>query len=125
MTRKNAVAAVAVLIVLLVAATASAGLLVFQTLAAPTSVSAGAATAVGTLERKTISIEGTFTATYQVQISLDTSATPAAASWQNEGAALTTAGTLEVTKPAAWVRLNCTAYTSGTPTARVAGVSRL
>jgi hypothetical protein len=125
MTRKHAAAAAVAIAALFYAAAVSAGTLVFQTLAAPVSVAAGAATAVGTLERKTVSVEGTFTATYQVQISLDTSASPAATSWQNEGAALTTAGTLEVTKPAAWVRLNCTAYTSGTPTARVAGVSRL
>lgn len=100
-------------------------ILQFESLTLPTSVSAGAAAPVGGVERKTVSIEGSFTATYQIQISLDTSNAPAATSWQNEGAALTTAGTLEISKPCAYVRANCTAYTSGTPTGRIAGVSRL
>jgi len=93
----------------------------FSQLAAPVSVTAGAANDMSGFSSATVSIEGTFTATYQVQISLDNSASPASASWQNEGAALTAAGTLAITKPCAWVRLNCTAYTSGTPTARLAG----
>lgn len=98
--------------------------LLFPALAAPTSVAAGAATgAIG--ERKTVSIEGAFSATYQVQVSLDNSASPAAASWQNVGAALTAAGVLEISLPCAWVRLNCTAYTSGTPTARLCVISSL
>lgn len=97
----------------------------FLSLAVPTSVVAGAATPVGTLERKTVSLESVGTATYQVQISLDTSNAPASTSWQNEGAALTASGTLEVSKPCAWIRLNCTAYTNGTPTGRIAGMNRL
>lgn len=115
----------ALLATALLSATAYAGILSFLSLAVPTSVAAGAATAVGTLERKTVSLESVGTATYQVQISLDTSATPAAASWQNEGTALTASGTLEITKPAAWIRVNCTAYTNGTPTGRIAGINRL
>jgi hypothetical protein len=109
----------------LASAGAFAGNLQFLSLTVPTSITAGAATAVGALERKTVSIESVGSATYQVQISLDTSATPASSSWQNEGVALTASGTLEVTKPAAWIRINCTAFVSGTPTGRIAGINRL
>src|SRR5579884_2524414 len=97
----------------------------FGTMTVPTSVTAGTAQAVGNLERKCFTLESVGTATYQLQISLDSSASPAAASWQNEGAALTAAGALEVTKPCAWARWNCTAYTSGTPTGRFAGLQRV
>lgn len=114
---------------LLASAIAYAGTLSFQTFTSatyvPVSVAAGAAISVGNLERKTITLESVGTATYQVQISLDTGNAPAAASWQNEGAALTASGSLEITKPCAWLRLNVTAYTSGTPTLRVAGINRL
>lgn len=92
----------------------------------PASVAAATSfVAVGALERKTLTLESVGTATYQVQISNDPSNAPAAASWQNEGAALTAAGSLEITKPCAWIRINTTAYTSGTPIMRVSGVSRL
>lgn len=116
-------------LVLLLSAVAAAGSLSFQTFTTaafvPVSVAAGSPISVGTLERKTVTLESVGTATYQVQISLDTSATPAAASWQNEGTALTTSGSLEISKPCAYLRLNVTAYTNGTPTLRVAGVNRL
>jgi len=87
-----------------------------------TSAIAGAATTTGALDRKTVTVESIGTGTYQVQITLDTTTPPAAASWQNEGTALTASGSLEVTKPCAWVRLNCTSYVSGTPVGRLAGV---
>jgi hypothetical protein len=93
----------------------------FLSLAVPTSVSAGAATAVSNMDRKTLSIESIGTATYQPQISLDTTSPPASSSWQNEGAAISTNTAVEIDKPAAWVRLNCTAYTNGTPVGRIAG----
>lgn len=116
------------MLVLLVG-TAVAGTLSFQTFSGatfvPVSVTTGAPVAVGSLERKTVTLENVGTETIQVQISLDTSASPAAASWQNEGAALTASGSLEISKPCAWLRLNVTAWTSGTPTLRVAGISRL
>ena len=93
-----------------------------SSVAVPTSVVAGAATAVGNLGRKTVSIEGTFTATYQVQITLDDGASPAAASWMNEGAALTAPGAIEISKICAAVRVNCTAHTSSSsPVGRVSG----
>lgn len=114
---------------LLLAGIAYAGTLSFQTFTTaafvPVSVAAGSPISVGALERKTVTMESIGTATYQVQISLDTSNAPAAASWQNEGAALTASGSLEITKPCAWLRLNVTAYTGGTPILRVAGINRL
>lgn len=92
-------------------------------IAAPTSVAAGAPTSVSMYEDKTVTLENPGTATYQLQISCDSSASPAATSWINEGAPLTAAGALEVTKPCQWVRWNCTAFTNGAPTSRVAGVT--
>lgn len=94
----------------------------FLTVDVPTGVAAGAATPVGGCNGFTVSIEGAFTATYQLQISLDNSSAPAAASWFDEGAALTADGAVQVTKQAAWARWNCTAFTSGAPTGRLAGV---
>lgn len=98
-------------------------MLLTNTIAAPTSIAAGAGTPVGSLNGLTVSLEGTFTATYQLQISLDPSATPAASSWINEGTALTASGTLQVTKQCEWARWNCTAYTSGAPASRLAGAA--
>lgn len=101
----------------------------YSILAAPTSVAAGAAVDARSMERKTVVVEGTFTATYQVQISLDLANPPGSTTWVNEGTAITngtgTGGSVEVGKPCAWVRLNCTAYTSGTPTARLSGFTVL
>ena len=98
----------------------------FSQLAAPVSVAAGAATDVTGFYTFTVSVEGNSGATYQVQISLDNSSSPASGSWQNEGSAFTSAnGTLLVSKPCAWVRINCTAYASGTPTCRVAGITQV
>lgn len=112
----------------LLTSSALAATLAFQTYTTaayvPVSVAAGSPIPIGTLERKAIALEGVGTATYQVQLSLDSSVTPASTSWQNEGAALTTSGTLEITKPAAWLRLNVTTYTNGTPTLRVVGLQR-
>jgi hypothetical protein len=113
---------------LLLSAVAAAATLSFASYSGstyiPASVAAGAAIPVGSLNPVTVSMESNGTATYQIQISLDNSGTPAAASWQNEGTALTAAGSLAITKPCAWLRVNTTAYTSGTPTLRVAGLSR-
>lgn len=96
----------------------------------PTSVVAGGAVSCDNMERKTITMEGAFTATYQLQMSIKTplslpnGAPPGAAdtSWINVGAALTAAGFIEMSAPAAWLRWNCTAYTSGTPASELAGI---
>ncbi len=91
-------------------------------IAVPTSQAAGAATNCGALDDKTVTLESVGTATYQLQISLDTTNPPASASWQNEGSPFTNAGgTIQVTKPCEWMRFNCTSYGSGTPTGRLLG----
>lgn len=84
--------------------------------AVPASVTAGAMCDVSDLERKCVYLTGTFVATVQIEISSD------GTNWVNEGAALTTAGTLEITKPARYLRANTTAFTSGTPAAQVVGI---
>lgn len=94
----------------------------FSRMPLPTSVTVGAPVACEAMVEKTVSVEGTFTATYQIEISLDPANPPAASSWTAKGAALTAAGSLYVQEPCAWVRANCTAYTSGTPSGKVAGV---
>lgn len=91
-------------------------------LAVPTSVAAGSPVDCRAVEAKTVAITGTFTATYQVQISCDPSDSPASTSWTNVGSALTAAGNLFVQQPCTWLRINCTAYTSGTPTGLVASM---
>lgn len=93
--------------------------------AIPGSATAGAGVYVGKLNGFTASLEGAFTGTYQLQISLDTAATPAAASWLNEGTALTAPGVVQCTKQAAWARWNCTAFTSAPTTCHLAGVNRV
>jgi hypothetical protein len=91
-------------------------------IAVPVSVTSGAAVDTRAMEAKTISIEGTFTATYQAQISCDPSDSPAATSWTNIGTALTAAGNVFIQNPTCWVRIQCTAYTSGTPIGRLVGM---
>lgn len=92
--------------------------------AAPTSVTAGAAAPAESLGDKTVTLEGSFTGTYQLQISADPANPPAATSWISEQAALTAAGNVYVQKSCFWVRWNCTAYTSGTPVSRICGILR-
>ena len=87
-----------------------------RTVAVPVTVSAGAACDVSDLDRKCVYLTGMGTATVQFQLSAD------GTNWVNEGAALTTDGTLEITKPARYLRANTTAHTSGTPTALVVGI---
>lgn len=93
--------------------------------AVPLSVTAGAATDTRAMEAKTVTVEGTFTATYQVQISCDPSDNPVSTSWTNVGTALTAAGNVFVQQPCCWIRLNCTAFTSNTGalTGRCAGMT--
>lgn len=86
-----------------------------KTIAMPVSVAAGAATEVRQFDGFTVYVASMGTATYQLQISVDGS------TWVDEGSAVTAAGVVNVTKRAFWVRWNCTAWTSGTPTATIAG----
>ncbi len=118
-----------VAIVLLASAASAAATLYFTTLNVPTTSTVGTATAVGALERKAVQVEGAFSGTLQTQISLsptgNTDAGTTSSPWTNEGSAFSSGGgTLEITKPCAWVRLNRIGTDGGTPTARVAGVSR-
>jgi len=80
----------------------------------PASQTAGAATDVSAMEAKTVSVEGTFSATFQVQISCDPANPPAAASWTNVGSTFTTPSNVFVQQPAMWIRINCTVFTSNT-----------
>lgn len=63
------------------------------------------------LNRLTLYLSGTFTATVQMQISPAT----AGDNWVNEGSALTAPGTVEITKACRRVRANTTAHSSGVP----------
>lgn len=87
----------------------------------PGSVAAGTATYCGEMSEKCVSVEGAFTGTYQTQLSSDPANPPSATSWINEGAAFIAPGNLYVPKAAIWLRLNCTAFTSSPPAARVCG----
>jgi hypothetical protein len=95
----------------------------FSAIPVPLSVTNGAQVDCRAMEAKTVTIEGTFTATYQVQISCDPSESPNANSWTNSGTALTAAGNVFVQTPCAWIRVQCTAFTSGTPVGRLAGMT--
>lgn len=78
-------------------------------IAVPTSVAAGAAIDTGGYPLPAVDINGSFTATYEVQGSLD------GTNFRTVGT-LTAAGTIAFTYSPVAVRINCTAYTSGAPT---------
>lgn len=84
-----------------------------ETIEAPAVAStAGAAVALEDGEQAIIHLAGSFTGTYQVQISLS----PTANQWHDYGAPLTAAGTVRVpVGMAARVRLYCSAFTDGPP----------
>lgn len=67
------------------------------------------------LKNKTVQFGGTFTATVQLQGSVNGS------DWTNEGSAATAVGVIEVSETYAMMRAKMTAYTSGAPTVHVAG----
>lgn len=83
--------------------------------AAPTSVAAGAGTSTSDLVTAFVQVASIGVGTYQVQQSFN------GTNYVNKGSALTADGTVAIDDAAVAVRLNCTAYTSGTPTAVVAG----
>lgn len=85
-------------------------------LAAPASVSTGAAKGIADIVSAVVQITGIGTGTYQVKVSFD------GTTFVNQGAALTADGSLAIPDAALAVRIQCTAYTSGTPAAAVAGV---
>lgn len=86
--------------------------------AAPTSVAAGAGTSTANMTGAFVQVANIGTGTYQVQESFNGGTT-----WINKSAALTADGAVAIDDAANAVRLNCTAFTSGTPTAVVSGLS--
>jgi hypothetical protein len=80
------------------------------------AVAANAGVQVGDLETSALWVVGTFVGTAQVQISPDN------VNWVDEGAALTTPGRVSIPGDAQFVRVNVTAYTSGTVESVVTGV---
>jgi hypothetical protein len=87
------------------------------TVAAPTSVAAGAGTSTADLVSAFVQVASIGVGTYQVQQSFNGGTT-----WVNKSAALTADGAVAIDDAANAVRLNCTAYTSGTPAAVVSGL---
>lgn len=88
-----------------------------QTVVAPASVTAGAATQVAPMGRKAVYLFGTLVGTWQLEIS------PDGVNFVPEGTALTAKGSVVIEKPCTHVRWNCTAFTSGTPTSILAGLN--
>lgn len=91
---------------------------VCRAMEAPASVAAGAAVKVSDLGSKTVQIWGTFTATLQLQASMD------GVAWQTLGANITGADARTVADEWNFLRINTSAYTSGTPLAAVAAKPR-
>jgi hypothetical protein len=85
-------------------------------LSAPASVTTGTAIDVSDLTGVTVALYGTFTGTYKVMASYDGS------TFKQVGSSLTAAGKQAVDDAAVAVRIDCSAYTSGTPTATVSGL---
>ena len=94
--------------------------LVATTETPPTADTSGLGTALAIHgdTTKMVQFTGTFTATIQMQGSLDGS------SWVNEGSAATAVGGLEITKAWNYLRTKMTAYTSGTPVVLYDAVNR-
>lgn len=86
------------------------------TLAIPTSVAAGAATDANEIVDKTVQISGTFVATIQLQGTIDGSV------WNDLGDPITAATTVMVLGTFKAIRVNVTAYSSGTPVGHVSGL---
>jgi hypothetical protein len=87
------------------------------TLNVPASVAAGSAVNVEKLYYKTIIFSGTFTATLQVQLSNDGS------TWVTVGSNVTTASVVRVEEQSKHLRINTSAFTSGTPAASLAAIN--
>lgn len=91
------------------------------TVAVPTSVAAGAAIDVAQVFEwdPFVQIAGTFTATYKIELSND------GTTWVQDGADITAAVTQKVTGRAKFLRIRCSAYTSGTPAGSHYGIKTL
>jgi len=88
----------------------------FQTLEAPAAVAIGAAKSVERLTDKSLQILGTFTATIDVEGTLD----PAGATW-GVIATVSAPGLTQIPGTYRQIRLNTTAHSSGTPVAYLGG----
>lgn len=76
----------------------------------PTSVAAGSAQKCDVYRDKYVQTFGTFTATIQLQVSMD------GTNWANSSAAAVSApGIVSVPETCAFIRANVTAFTSGVP----------
>lgn len=86
--------------------------------AVPLAAAQGAAVDVSDLVSVSISLTGTFDATYQVMVSYDNGV-----SFSQQGSDhVDTAFNVTIPDAATQVALNCTEYTSGTPKGGLAGV---
>lgn len=87
-----------------------------RTMSVATSVAAGTAIDISDLaDGAKVGISGTFTATMKVEESVDGS------TWVQVGSDVTAAALRTVTKRTRFLRINTSAYTSGTPAARLFG----
>lgn len=91
------------------------------TVAVPTSVAVGAAIDISQIFEFDgfITLTGAMSATYKVEVSND------GTTFVQDGANITAAVCQKVTSRAKYLRLNCTAYTSGTPAGSFYGVVTL
>lgn len=94
---------------------------IVTTLAVPVSVAVGAAIDISQFyEFDTfVTLTGAMTATYKIEVSND------GTTFVQDGANVTAAVCQKVTSRAKYLRLNCTAYTSGTPAGSHFGVKTL
>ncbi len=82
----------------------------------PASATQGVPQNVDDYEKMGIYITGTFVATIQLQVSGD------GVTFHNEGSPLTAPGKVEITIPCLEVRADVTAFTSGAPAGKIAGL---
>jgi hypothetical protein len=86
-----------------------------EQLPVPVAVESGAPLFVDRLDEIQVQFSGTFTATIQLQGSLDN------VNWTDVGAAVSAPGLVAVSGPLQFLRANVTAFTSGVPVAIVDG----
>ena len=94
---------------------------VTKTLEVAASVAAGAGVDTTYMyeHSKWVTVTGTFVATLQLQVSND------GTTWATVGSNITAPGVTEVTARCKYLRVNTSAYTSGTPAASVYGLETI
>lgn len=85
------------------------------TLEARASQAIGAAFRCAPMRDKTVQVAGVFTATLQLEGSLD------GTTWTALGTAFTAPGIRHIPESVHWIRVNTTLYTDGTPSVKLAG----